>query len=109
MTGQQFLDARTKLGLTQRAMAGALRLGSHGWQTISGWENGHKPVPGPVQLAVEHLLAAVPSDAPPGLEEAMQRLASPKAFVPRTSPIWEGPEAQEIWARIDYARKALTA
>jgi DNA-binding transcriptional regulator YiaG len=56
VTGQQFLEARTKLGKSQKAMATALRMGAHGWQSISAWENGRIPVPGPVQVAVEHLL-----------------------------------------------------
>lgn len=57
MTGQEFLEARTKLGKSQRAMAAALKMGAHGWQSISSWENGHSPVPGPVQVAVEHMVA----------------------------------------------------
>lgn len=56
MTPEQFRNARKALGLTQHAMAEALLMGKHGWQTISGWETGKTPIPGPVQLAVHCLL-----------------------------------------------------
>lgn len=56
MTPAGFRNARQALGHTQHAMAEALRMGKHGWQTISAWENGKTPIPGPVSLAVEHLL-----------------------------------------------------
>lgn len=52
MTGEQFKAIRTKLGLSQKAMAERLQMGAHGWQTISGWENGKQPVPGPVSVAM---------------------------------------------------------
>lgn len=56
MTPADFRKARTTLGLTQHAMAEALRMGKRGWQTISAWENGKQAIPGPVELAVECLL-----------------------------------------------------
>lgn len=56
MTPDQLRTARKRLGLTQHALAGALRMGKHGWQTISAWENGKTPIPGPVQIAVLCLL-----------------------------------------------------
>lgn len=56
MTPAEFRDARKQLGLTQKALAEALRMGKHGWQTISGWENDGATVPGPVSVAMECLL-----------------------------------------------------
>jgi DNA-binding transcriptional regulator YiaG len=55
LTGPELHTARKALGHTQHSLAVALRMGKHGWQTISGWENGHTPIPGPVQVALEHL------------------------------------------------------
>lgn len=60
MTGGDFKAARAILGLTQKEMAEALRMGQWGWQALSGWESGRTPVPGPVSLAVEHLLHCRP-------------------------------------------------
>ncbi len=57
MTPADFRTARKALGYTQHGMAEALRMGKHGWRTISAWENGKAPIPGPVTLAVEYLLA----------------------------------------------------
>lgn len=31
-------------------------MGNHGWQTISKWETGKNPIPGPIQIAVNCLL-----------------------------------------------------
>lgn len=64
MTPVEFRAARERLGyarglgrkLTGREMANALNMGNHGWQTISKWENGVTPIPGPVQIAVRYLL-----------------------------------------------------
>ena len=56
MTPEQFRTARKTLGLTQKGLAVELRMGNHGWQSISKWERGETPVPGPVTLALEHLL-----------------------------------------------------
>ncbi len=56
MTPADFRTARKRLGLTQKQMAEALRMGTHGWQTISKWENDGSEIPGPVSLAVECLL-----------------------------------------------------
>ena len=55
MTPEQFRSARKALGLTQKGLAEALRMGTHGWQSISKWETGDHAVPGPVTLALEHL------------------------------------------------------
>ena len=56
MTPEQFRDVRKTLGLTQKALAEALRMGRHGWQSISKWESGDNPIPGPVTVAIEYLL-----------------------------------------------------
>jgi hypothetical protein len=37
-------------------------MGTHGWQTISKWERDGSTIPGPVQVAVEALLAAQPKE-----------------------------------------------
>jgi DNA-binding transcriptional regulator YiaG len=58
MTPADLRAARHALGLTQKGLARALRMGSHGWQSISAWEsdNNDRGVPGPVQVAVEAML-----------------------------------------------------
>jgi transcriptional regulator with XRE-family HTH domain len=58
MTPPELRDARKRLGLTQKGLAEALRMGRHGWQTISKWESDsfEGEIPGPVQVAVECLL-----------------------------------------------------
>lgn len=48
--------ARKALGLTQKGLAGELRMGKWGWQSISKWEGGEVPIPGPAQVAIELLL-----------------------------------------------------
>lgn len=58
MTPADFRIARKALGLTQKGLAEALRMGKHGWQTISKWESDsfEGAIPGPVQVAMECLL-----------------------------------------------------
>ena len=58
MTPADLRAARHALGLTQKGLAKALRMGAHGWQSISAWEsdNNDRGVPGPVQVAVEALV-----------------------------------------------------
>lgn len=57
MTPAEFRTARKALGMTQKQLAVALRMGKHGWQTISGWESDDGPkIPGPVEVAMECLL-----------------------------------------------------
>ncbi len=58
MTPDQFRAARKALGLTQHAMAEALRMGRWGFQSVAKWEKGEAAIPGPAQVAVELLLAA---------------------------------------------------
>ena len=59
--------ARKRLGLTQHGLAEALRMGKNGWQSVSRWEQDGNTIPGPVQVAVESLLAQAPNpfDTPP--------------------------------------------
>lgn len=56
--GKRLRAARVALGFTsQAAFAKALRLtGKHAWRTVSDWETGKRPIPGPVQVAVELML-----------------------------------------------------
>jgi transcriptional regulator with XRE-family HTH domain len=56
VTPADLRTARKALGLTQKQMAETLRMGRHGWQTISSWENDGAVIPGPVAVAVECLL-----------------------------------------------------
>jgi len=56
MSPAAFRTARKALGMTQKQLAEALRMGAHGWQTISKWENSGSTIPGPVEVAMEHLL-----------------------------------------------------
>jgi len=60
MSPHDLRDARKRLGLTQKGLAEALRMGKHGWQSISAWESDNDPrtAPGPVSVAVELLLSA---------------------------------------------------
>jgi transcriptional regulator with XRE-family HTH domain len=57
MTPPDLRTARKALGLTQHGLAKALRMGAHGWQSISRWEQDGGTIPGPAQIAVESLLA----------------------------------------------------
>lgn len=68
MTPADFASLRRAMGHTQHSLAVALRMGKHGWQTISGWENGKAPIPGPVALAMEHLAHCKPLE-----QNAVQR------------------------------------
>ena len=49
--------ARKALGLTQHALAEALHMGKWGWQTISAWEGGRKPIPADLHLKMAGLAA----------------------------------------------------
>lgn len=64
MTGEEFRQMRLAMGHTQHSLAKALRMGKFGWQAISSWETGKTPVPGPVQVAMEHLAHCVKVDRP---------------------------------------------
>ncbi len=58
MTPADLRTARKALGLTQKGLAGVLRMGEWGWQTVAKWEadSNTRGVPGPVQVAIEALL-----------------------------------------------------
>lgn len=56
MTPADLRTARKALGLSQKELAKALRMGAHGWQSVSRWESDGNTIPGPVQVAVEALL-----------------------------------------------------
>lgn len=55
MTPADLRATRKALGYTQKGLAAALRMGKHGWQTISKWESDsfEGEIPGPVQVALE--------------------------------------------------------
>ena len=55
---EQFRAARKQLGLTQKGLALALRMGAHGWQSISKWERDTfaGEIPGPITLGIDCLL-----------------------------------------------------
>ena len=56
MTPADLRAARKALGLTQHGLAGVLRMGKWGFQSVAKWEKGEVPIPGPVQVAVVLLL-----------------------------------------------------
>lgn len=64
MTPADLRTARRALGMTQHALAEALRMGKHGWQSVSRWEQDSSTIPGPVQVAVECLLSHRGEQAP---------------------------------------------
>lgn len=57
MTPADFRAARKSTGMTQKQLAAALKMGAHGWQTISRWESDsfEGQIPGPVQVALDHI------------------------------------------------------
>lgn len=55
MTPSDLRTIRADLGLTQHALAKALRMGKWGFQTISAWEQDGNTIPGPAQVAIECL------------------------------------------------------
>lgn len=58
MTPADLIAARRTLGMTQIALAQALRLRGRGLRSVQRWEAPGGEVPGPVQVAVELMLAA---------------------------------------------------
>ena len=57
MTPDQFRTARKALGLSQHGMAEALGMGKWGFQSVSKWERGLKPISPRVALAVKGLMS----------------------------------------------------
>ena len=62
MTPAELKAAREALGLSQSGLAKALRMGKTGRDTIRAWESDDnvRGVPGPAQVAIEHLLNCPP-------------------------------------------------
>lgn len=58
MTPDDLKTARQRLGLTQKGLAEALRLGSNGGRTVRRWEAGDMPITGPATVAIELMLKA---------------------------------------------------
>jgi DNA-binding transcriptional regulator YiaG len=56
VTPAELRTARKALGMTQHALAEALHMGKHGWQSVSRWEQDGSSIPGPVQIAITCLL-----------------------------------------------------
>jgi len=54
---EDFIAARSRLGMTGAQMAKALRLGRGSDRTIRRYESGESRIPGPVSVAVEAMLA----------------------------------------------------
>ena len=63
MTPVDLRTARKALGLTQHALAEALHMGKWGWQTISAWENGKKPISADLRLKIIGLQTIQRGDA----------------------------------------------
>ena len=61
MTPADLRTARKSLGMSQHALATALKMGVHGWQSVSRWEQDGNTIPGPVQVAVQSLLSKAPA------------------------------------------------
>lgn len=57
MSPAELRAARKRLGLTQKGLARALRMGTWGWQSVAKWEKGLNKVPGPTAVAIEAMLA----------------------------------------------------
>jgi DNA-binding transcriptional regulator YiaG len=56
LTPAELRDARRRLGLTQTELALALKLGGDGARTVRRWEDGQRPVPLVVALAIDLML-----------------------------------------------------
>ena len=53
MTPDRVREIRLALGLSQNALAEALRLGPNGGRTVRRWESGQVPITGPASVALE--------------------------------------------------------
>jgi transcriptional regulator with XRE-family HTH domain len=67
MTGEQLREARERLGETQAAFAARLGVDQ---STIHRWETNGPPDRGPAKIAIESVLAGLPSD--PQVTEAAE-------------------------------------
>lgn len=71
MTPTDLRAARKTLGLTQSSLAKALRLSeANGGRSVRIWEREGNTVPGPVQVAVEAMLAVYSSSESGGKSRA---------------------------------------
>lgn len=72
MNNVELKAARKALGLSQSGLAEALRMGKNGRDTIRAWEadDNVRGVPGPAQVAIEHLLNCLPPRTIPNLGTA---------------------------------------
>ena len=55
MTQDDIRRIRKGMGMSQRQLAQALRLGPNGDRTIRRWERGVIPITGPASLALEYM------------------------------------------------------
>ena len=53
MTPAEVKAVRARLGISQRELAGWLRLSANGDRTVYRWESGDIPISGPAQVALE--------------------------------------------------------
>lgn len=53
MAPDRIKEIRSRLGLSQRALAEELRLGANGARTVRRWEAGSAPISGPASKALE--------------------------------------------------------
>jgi transcriptional regulator with XRE-family HTH domain len=75
LTATELRAARRQLGLTQAQLAVALKLGTDGKRSVGRWENGERPISGPVAVSVQ-LMQRVKT-----LEQALELLGY-RAFTP---------------------------
>ena len=61
MTPTELRAARHHLGYSTAALARRLRLGMNGGRTVRRWEAGDRPISGPVQVAIELMIADEPA------------------------------------------------
>jgi DNA-binding transcriptional regulator YiaG len=68
MTPDEIRAARQRLGMSQEALARAMRLGKGGNRIVRGWERGERKPSGPVIVALEFMLASL--DKPPTVHQS---------------------------------------
>lgn len=76
MTPADLTAARVALGLTKEQLAQALRLRGRGLRSVQRWEAPGGEVPGPVQVAVEMMLAAKRREAAADRDQIVAYLRS---------------------------------
>lgn len=73
MSPRDVRSARETLGLSQRGLAEALRMGANGERQVRRWESGETPISGPATVALNCLLNHGEEEGSVGLEENAQR------------------------------------